>query len=474
MPKESRGETWTLEVVRGADAGKKFALADGTILLGNSLRGEPGIDLASQELNSPRKMAARQAQVRLADGSLSLRDLDSPGGTFVASRRVPPGSDLPLKDGDIIQLGGVQLRVSARTTVEKSPQPSSPVLPQASTFLFTLKEGARCRTWDDFLAISAQKWPDLRDELTSGRLAGFLLSIDRSDLAPDPRAPGSPDERLDAWIGRLPTIRDAKPELEVYPRTLIIRAAAGGGVTRKKIQVSNSGYRLLRATARVEPADATWVVIAPEFSRGEFLVIDSMDLNIDATLPESSRTNSKAEIVFEGNGGSARVAIIVESATARTTEPVEAEAPTTRISHGLRERIARQEFATRFVAWPSAMIVARVLIAAATAIVAVPGDSPSLLGPAIGFAIFGALVAMWASRASAVRDRPPAVVAGGILGAMLAAIVIAVCRTVEAPIARVAGSSILVACLTWALLGAALAGASVVIIPPGRKSEGRS
>ena len=90
-----------MEVIRGADAGKRYALADGTVLLGNSLRGESGIDLASQEVNSPRKMAARQAQIHVANGTLSLRDLGSPGGTFVDRRRVPPGSDLPLKEGDV-------------------------------------------------------------------------------------------------------------------------------------------------------------------------------------------------------------------------------------------------------------------------------------------------------------------------------------------------------------------------------------
>ena len=38
--------------------------------------------------------------------------------------------------------------------------------------------------------------------MSSGRLASFLATIGRSDLAPDPRATGSPDARLDAWIGR--------------------------------------------------------------------------------------------------------------------------------------------------------------------------------------------------------------------------------------------------------------------------------
>ena len=460
-----------MEVVRGADAGKRYALADGTVLLGNSLRGEPGIDLATQELNSPRKMAARQAEIHVANGSLSLRDLGSPGGTFVDRRRVPPGSDLPLKEGDVIQLGGVQLRVSAQTDGSQVSRHSSTSMPPSASFLFTLKGGAACRTWDDFLAISAQRWADLRDELTSGRLAVFLQSIGRADLAPDPRAPGSADERLDAWIGRLPAIRDAKPELEVHPRTLVIRAAAGGGVTRKKILVSNSGYRLLRATARVEPATATWLAIAPEFRDREFFVVDSTDFVIDATLPESVATTTRAEIVFEGNGGSARVAVIFEPPAARTAEPIERANPTARISLGLRERIARQAIATRLIAWPLALIVARAWIAAANAIVPVPGDATSLLGPAIGFAVFGALCALWATRASALRDRLPAVVTGGILGTMLAAIVVAICRAGEAPITALAGPSMIVASLTWGLIGAGLAGASSLVIPHDTKAE---
>ena len=396
MPSEPSAGNWSLEVVRGAEAGRRFALAGGTVLLGNALNGAPGIDLADQEANSPRKMAARQAQIHVANGSLSLRDLGSPGGTFVDRRRVPSGSDLPLKEGDVIQLGGVQLRVTSQNGT--SPRPAAPPSSPSAAFLFTLKGGASCRSWDDFLAVSAQRWADLRDELTSGRLAAFLASIGRGDLAPDPRTPGSPDERLDAWIGRLPTTREAKPELEVHPRTVVVRAQAGGGVVRKKIQVSNSGYRLLRASARVEPPGATWLAIAPEFAGREFFVSDAIDLAIDATLPESTAKLETATLVIEGNGGTARVSVAVEPISARVDEPVR-EAKAARISFGLRERIARVPIVNRLKAAVFAAVGGRALVAGLNGLIPAPGAAPALIGPAVGFALIGAMFGVWGRKA---------------------------------------------------------------------------
>src|SRR5262249_33337541 len=180
-------------------------------------------------------------------------------------------------------LGGVQLRVvgSSPATPKAAPPPSptpttrpaaspSPPPPTAKaptsaapppprpsggviSFVFTIKDGPTCRNWDDFLTVSAHRWSSLREELTSGRLAAFLASIQRQELAPDPNAPGSPDERLDAWLAGLPTTKQARPELDVHPAKLALKATPGGGLTRKKVQITNTGYRLLKATARVEP-----------------------------------------------------------------------------------------------------------------------------------------------------------------------------------------------------------------------------
>src|SRR5437016_4137755 len=104
---------WTLEVVKGRQAGRSYALRGAETILGNALAGRPGIDLADQEGDSPRRMAAQQAAIASTPAGLALRDLDSPGGTFVNRQRVLPGQALPLRPGDVIQLGGVQLRVVA-------------------------------------------------------------------------------------------------------------------------------------------------------------------------------------------------------------------------------------------------------------------------------------------------------------------------------------------------------------------------
>jgi hypothetical protein len=102
---------WSLEVIRGRVTGREYALKPGEIVLGNALNGAPGLDLVEQEGNSPRKMAARQAAVAASGADLTIRDLDSPGGTFVNQQRLLAGQARRLVDGDVIQLGSVQLRV---------------------------------------------------------------------------------------------------------------------------------------------------------------------------------------------------------------------------------------------------------------------------------------------------------------------------------------------------------------------------
>jgi hypothetical protein len=74
---------WSLETVRGRESGRVYALNGGETVLGNAPGGGPGLDLGHQEGDSPRRMAARQAQLDLSAQGLSIRDLESPGGTFV-------------------------------------------------------------------------------------------------------------------------------------------------------------------------------------------------------------------------------------------------------------------------------------------------------------------------------------------------------------------------------------------------------
>ena len=154
-----------------------------------------GFDLADQESDSPRRMAGRHACITAAGDALSIRDLESPGGTFVNRQRLLAGQARPLQPGDLIQLGGVQLEVKREGQGSKhrpcgqpsrSPCPRSNHGPQRLSIPFTIPGGSTCKTWDDFLILAAQRWALVRDELTSGRLAEHLRRIGRTDLVPRP------------------------------------------------------------------------------------------------------------------------------------------------------------------------------------------------------------------------------------------------------------------------------------------------
>ncbi|MDB5353239.1 MAG: hypothetical protein JWN86_4486 [Planctomycetota bacterium] len=479
MKTQNAIDAWSLEVVRGPDAGRSYALGSGAVVLGNALDGEPGIDLSDQERTAPRKMAARQARIDITNGSATLRDLDSPGGTFVNRQRVLPGEGRSLQAGDVIQLGGVQLRVSRAGTRPPAPtrpesRPAPPASPgPARTFLFAMKSGASCRSWDDFLTVSAQRWTDLRDELTSGRLAGFLASIGRPDLMPDPNERGTPDERLDAWIGRLPATRPAKPELDVHPRTLVIRAPVGGGTTRRKLQISNAGYRLLKTTVRVEPEGSSWLRISGASAGQIFVTMEADELTIEADLPETMNAPLSATIVLESNGGKIAVVVRAEPGASKldeATSPTPIKRPA---SFGLRERIASQSESSRLVSWPIAASLLRALLAIADRLVPSAAGSPGLLGPAAVFAGIGAVLAGALSLRGRGegKDLLPSTLAGAILGAMLAAILVALCRVIEAPFLGTFGSSWLISCLVWAVIAAGLAGTSRLLIPARLEPE---
>jgi len=483
---------WSLEIVRGKDAGRLFAVRAGATVLGNALDGAPGLDLADQEGIAPRRMAARQAQLECAGGGLAVRDLDSPGGTFVNRQRILPGQARPLQEGDLLQLGPVQLRVvrglappgppgtgvppAARPPVSgivstggqaaggtpgrtaDRPSPPPPVAPvrPGGAFLFHLKDGPACRSWDDFLTVSAQRWGALRDELTSGRLAAFLTSIGRDELKPP--AAGTPDERLDAWIGALPTTKSSRPELDVHPATLTVPVASGGGTTRRSLRVTNIGYRLLRATARVEPAGTPWLALPPEFAGHPFVVVEGTDLPLVIAPPDRLDGPLSAAVLLDGNGGTVRVPVTLAPAARRDAIPEPVAAPAT--DSGLVDRIARQSPMARVLSWGVGALAARTLVLLGGAV------APGLLGPAGLFAALGALAgAVLAGRRGSVGDAPAGGLAGACFGVFAAAVLVAAARAVEPT------GTVPIALALWALLGAAAAGASVLLIPPAENAD---
>ena len=393
--------SWSLEVVRGRVVGHQYALEPGETVVGNDLKGARGLDLVDQEGNSPRKMAGRHAAFTSSGQELTLRDLETPGGTFVNQQRLLAGQTRRLVAGDVIQLGSVQVRVKhaapapsavpvageakapapagkavapapaakppAPAPAGKAPAPApaakaagpvpagkaaapapkpaaatapSPPGPGRLTTPFSLAGGAQCRTWDDFLVLAAQNWRALRDELTSGRLAEFLRRINRPDLAPLAGSSRSPDDQLDDWLARIPVSGSSAPELDVHPETLLVRAATGGGITHQTLRITNVGYRLLRCKARVEPPGTRWARLRPEHDGRPFQTIDQTDLPVELELPETIDRPLVAQIVIESNGGTRRIGVRIERPAEQVIIPEYAGA-TSSTSPLWREQLSR-------------------------------------------------------------------------------------------------------------------------------------
>jgi hypothetical protein len=463
---------WSLEVVRGADVGRRFALGAGETVAGNALNGAPGLDLASQE-NGPRRMAGRQARFRCSGDALTLFDLGSPGGTFVNKERLAPFQPRALKPGDVIQMAGVQLRVE-RGQAAPAPAPRPAVAPPAG-FAFTIRGGLVCRSWDDFLTASAQDWAGLREELVSGRLAAFLASTGRAALAPDPNAPGSPDDRLDAWLATLPTTRRPTPELDVHPDRLAIPFTPGGGTTRRTLAVTNTGYRLLKTTASVEPTDTPWLRLAEGFAGRTFATVDRTVLPLDVILPETLPGPLAASLVLDSNGGKRRVPVTLEPRAAIPPQPEAiGEEPAGLDLGELREAIRRIPPRGRLIAGAAGGLLGRLAVGLASALFARPdAPTPGLLGPALLGAALGAVGGIeLVRRRGGLAEVPAGAVSGGVAGGLGAAVVVAACRAVEGWLGA-APSLALIAPL-WGLIGAALAGLSLLAVPQARRAEAPS
>ncbi|MDR3632926.1 MAG: FHA domain-containing protein [Isosphaeraceae bacterium] len=464
---------WSLEIVRGRDVGRKYALRPGENVLGNALNGDSGIDLADQEGTSPRRMAAKQARVTCSERGLTLDDLESPGGTFVNRQRLLPGQARGLQRDDVIQLGSVQLKVVSQSTVASTPTPAvKPAAPPPQTIKtgplptpFLLASGHACRSWDDFLTVAAQRWPALREELTSGRLGAFLASVQRSDLIPSPMAPGSSDERLDDWLGKLPTTRPSQPELEVHPATLIVRAAPGGGVTRRGIQVTNVGYRLLRSILRAEPASASWIVVPPDVARGPVVTIDRSEVPIELHIPENWGQTLVGGLVIESNGGTKRIEIRLERPPALEAIPDAAEVTSERSTLG--ERFERLSYGQRLLLLAAGAFAERSIVILGGLLFEHSAISVSLGGAVALNALIGAgVAAVLARRAGDLRDLPTAAFAGGMGGVLLGAMFVAACRVAE-PVAFLRPSVATgLSLLFWPGLGALAATLSLRLVPP--------
>jgi hypothetical protein len=350
--------------------------------------------------------------------------------------------------------------------------PPSPVGSGRLSIPFAMAGGAQCRTWDDFLVAAAQSWPALRDELTSGRLAEYLRRIHRADLVPRATPGRSADDQLDDWLARLPSAGSSEPELDVHPQTVLVRSATGGGVTRQVLRITNVGYRLLRSTARVEPAGTRWLRLRPEHDGRPFATIDQTDLPIELELPETIDRPLEAFVVIESNGGTRRIAVRIE-------RPVEQAVLAETGGLGLssdpvwREQLGRKLAGLRpgvRVALACAGAVALRFIAVLVSVLPLGGAPGGQIEPRLSaFAIVLVALGVVAGLRLAIqlgekRDLAPAALAGGALGLLASAFWFATLQSFE----RLLGpwsNSLWVVAVLWGSIGALLGLVSILVVP---------
>ena len=298
------------------------------------------LDLAEQEGNSPRKMAGRQAALTSTNQELTIRDLESPGGTFVNQQRLLAGQTRRLVPGDVIQLGSVQVRVAQAS----QPVVAAPAAAPARAPVVPARKAA-CAAQTVCTIFAGDPGP-ARVAVHAGRrltvselgrlpgrrrteLAGATRRIDFGPAGgaspPDrPWRAGSPGRQFSLarrparrLAGALPAAGSSAPELDVHPETLVVRASSGGGLTRHVLRINNVGYRLLRCTARVEPPATSWLRLRPEHTR-PFATIDESDLPVEVELPEQIDRALAAQVVIDSNGGTRRIEVRIE----RPADPV--------------------------------------------------------------------------------------------------------------------------------------------------------
>jgi hypothetical protein len=101
-----------LIVLRGQRANISYPLYAGSNYLGRTDDKPVDIDLDDQEEPDRIWCSRQHATITLENAQLSIEDLNSLNGTFVNRTRVAPGQKRELRDGDVIQIGTVHLKVA--------------------------------------------------------------------------------------------------------------------------------------------------------------------------------------------------------------------------------------------------------------------------------------------------------------------------------------------------------------------------
>jgi len=100
-----------LLVIRGQKLNIEYPIYTGDNFIGRTDEKPVDIDLDDQE--SPDRVWCSRQHARIVsdDKGLSIEDLGSQNGTFVNRARIYPGQLRPLENGDVVQIGTVQMKL---------------------------------------------------------------------------------------------------------------------------------------------------------------------------------------------------------------------------------------------------------------------------------------------------------------------------------------------------------------------------
>lgn len=100
-----------LVVIRGERPNHEYSLYEGDNYIGRTDDKAVDIDLETQEPPDRIWSSRQHAVISFEEGRLHIEDLNSTNGTFVNRKRIESGFKTPLKLGDVIQVGTVQMKL---------------------------------------------------------------------------------------------------------------------------------------------------------------------------------------------------------------------------------------------------------------------------------------------------------------------------------------------------------------------------
>jgi hypothetical protein len=100
-----------LVVLRGLRIDMEYPVYEGRNTIGRFADKPVDIDLMNQESVEQIWCSRQHAVITCESGTVAVEDLNSLNGTWVNGVRIHPGQRRPLKPGDVLQIGTVQMKL---------------------------------------------------------------------------------------------------------------------------------------------------------------------------------------------------------------------------------------------------------------------------------------------------------------------------------------------------------------------------